>query len=172
MGENQRYYYDNTIDHFHGFLVDRCGRDNWEKIPILDLHSLDVVKHFDPEQDKTKIYNVLSGGFTGYIDYISPDDMNFCVMKGVDPTGRPFLALKKTYMEYCRYSRSDISKTDVQVFFQRYSKNTRKWSDGKYMLNSSIVSSPGYISDDNSYNNDALNSIANFVKNALKDQSL
>lgn len=56
-------------------------------------------------------------GWTGYIDMITPAEMQHPLMRGIDAAGRPFLAVCYTYkgMEH------------VEVLFQRYSKEN-KWN--------------------------------------------
>lgn len=57
---------------------------------------------------------LLRGGATGYLDYVRPEDVSASVSRGVDPHGRPFVALRVE--EQCE----ERTKLRVVVYHRRY----------------------------------------------------
>ena len=72
-------------------------------------------------------------GRTGYLDQLRPGEMNAPVMKGTDPFGRPFLALK-LHLDITFDDGLDDPVHDVQAvcLFQRYENNDRVWAIGTH----------------------------------------
>ena len=64
-------------------------------------------------------------GMTGYIDYIEVKDMPYDIMRGIDMSKRPFLAVK--YQVRHKYGKV---KTYVSTIFQRYSDYENKLTHG------------------------------------------
>lgn len=56
-------------------------------------------------------------GFTGYIDFIKPKDMEHPMMKGRDVHGRLFLAINVD----CYSEKEELLGSGVGTFFERYS---------------------------------------------------
>jgi hypothetical protein len=63
-------------------------------------------------------------GDTRYIDNIQPDDMSNPVMLGTDTHQRPFIALRINGLS------GNNDKPVVEILFQRFQDNPRKWVNG------------------------------------------
>ena len=74
----------------------------------------------------------LKSGDTGYIDFISPEDMSHSIMRGTDMYGRPFVSLKIQAVQ----NEQDVH---VGTFFQRYSDNFDDWAFGTDFLHFGIL---------------------------------
>jgi hypothetical protein len=66
-------------------------------------------------------------GLTGYIDFLTPDDMTHTIMKGVDAYKRPFVAFK---LQVSHDKWQEQNGEQVCTFFQRFSDNTDSWAYG------------------------------------------
>jgi hypothetical protein len=79
-------------------IYNALGEKMVENLPILDLKG--------------------RRNFTGYIDYIIPDEMPYNIMKGIDYYNRPFISFK-----FCITNKNNSTDTNCYVgtFFQRYS---------------------------------------------------
>ena len=73
-------------------------------------------------------------GSTGYIDYITCNDMTHSIMKGVDKFKRPFIAFR---VQCTPIDDDEKQYNQVGTFFQRYSDNVEDWAYGTnyHMLN-------------------------------------
>ena len=80
------------------------GKDMLNNLPILDIG------------DKR--------GWTGYIDFIKAEDMEYPIMIGQDCHYRPFIAIK--------YKSNDVFM--VGTFFQRYTDDSKSWAFGTCYL--------------------------------------
>jgi hypothetical protein len=80
-------------------IYNALGKEMIDNLPILDL--------------KNKI------GHTGYIDFITSNDMSHNIMKGIDYYKRPFIAFKFKVTNK-NDSDDDQSGYAVGTFFQRY----------------------------------------------------
>lgn len=104
-------------------------------------------------------------GWTGYIDMITPAEMQHPLMRGIDAAGRPFLAVCYTYK----------GSEHVEVLFQRHSKEYKSnWVSGTcsglQLLNSGAgISGIDQIPDlekDEHYTDDV-----SFLNNIIEDRA-
>lgn len=71
-------------------------------------------------------------GFTGYIDFITNDDMKEPLMRGIDAYGREFLSIQG-----CFKNKDNKDEYFVSTIFERYNDNKNSLAYGtRYMLNS------------------------------------
>lgn len=104
-------------------ILNAFGEDRLKLLPQLDLEN--------------KI------GSTGYIDFISAEEMKQPIMKGVDFYYRPFIAIKLTAKKNTSdYDTLDSDDSDldgleiVGTFFQRYTSDKKTWAYGtRYGIN-------------------------------------
>jgi hypothetical protein len=82
-------------------LVNENYAVKWEELPFLTL---------DYQGD------------TGYLDFLKAEDLPAEVVRGEDPHGRPFVAL--------RLKSQESGKEHVLCFFQRYTDDPRLWVFG------------------------------------------
>jgi hypothetical protein len=97
-------------------------------------------------------------GSTGYIDFITPEDMKADLMQGIDQNGRTFLAVKMQYKQIQpipintedeEFTRNRVEKTNVVVtIFERY-------LDRPAVLASGTAYYPNYFSFDSRIRSDA-----------------
>lgn len=78
------------------------GKDNFEKIPVLDVSD--------------------RAGWTGYINFIRPDELSHPIMRGVDKVNRPFFVI--------RAENAKTSDLVTVTYFQRYSDDIQTWAQG------------------------------------------
>jgi len=71
-------------------LIKTLGEEVYKKIPVLDLGNRAL----------------------GYSNFLSPNDLKYSVMRGIDAWGRKFIALK--------WKNMDTSAIAVEVIFERY----------------------------------------------------
>lgn len=97
-------------------------------------------------------------GVTGYLDFLSPSDLNSSVVQGCDCFGRPFIAL--------RIQNNNKKKQQVFTIFKRYSGSSDLWVLGTkhpiHLANGNTIGSGTVLQKNNCI-------VLDFVKQLLQN---